>query len=187
MVRELINRLSSRRISWIGACLARVFWAIMLVGHFPALIVSQGRLYEAAPEPIGILKFAFLILSVVYFCLKLIGFRFWRIDPSWDRVVVYCLVVLLLHSGVVVDLNVPLGQTGLGWVHLISPFIVALGGAALAIAIRQCALQAGGLVPVPISKPRFSHDALIPPPAPQRRELFASSIQRRGPPDSLYR
>lgn len=187
MMRDLLNPHSAQRLSQMGRWLVRSFWAVMLVGHLPALMVSQARLYEAPPEPTGILKFTFLILSVVYFSLKLLGFRFWRIDPSWDRMVVYCLVVLLLHSGVVVDMDVPLGQSGLGWVHLISPFLVVLGGAALLGMIYQHSQRLRALVPVPIVSPHLAHYPDNAPPIPMRREIFASTLQRRGPPPTLFR
>ncbi len=187
MTRDIVKSLSTKPFSRWGVWLVRSFWAFMLVGHLPALLVSQARLYEAPPEPSSILKFTFLILSVVYFSLKLLGFRFWKIDPSWDRMVVYCLVVLLLHSGVVVDLDVPLGQSGLGWVHLISPFVVVLGGAALVVAIRHHAQRIAALVPIPINPPHLSSDRHQPSPALARRELFISSLLRRGPPTSLFR
>ncbi len=187
MIEKLLRSLSAQHRSRRGGWVARSFWAVMLVGHLPALIVAQNRLFEATPDPLEIVRFILLLLSVVYFTLKLLGFRFWKLDPSWDRIVIYCLVVLLLHSGVIIDTKIPLGQSGLGWVNLVSPFLVVLTGTALTIVIHQHTQLKGILIPIPVARQNLSRDILNPPSLREWRDLFISSLSRRGPPTSLFR
>lgn len=186
MVRDLIIHLPAPRSSRRGTLWARLFWAIMLAGHLPTLLALQTRLYEAPVEPTGLIRFGFITLSVVYFSLKLFGFRFWRSKSSWDRVVIYCLVVLLLHSGAVIDANPPLGQPGLIWVQLVSPFLLALSGVSLLAMFYQTTRPLGLWVLIPLEQPRFSRDSTDPPPSCVRSLLLSSSIQRRGPPSSFF-
>lgn len=109
-----------------------LFWTIMFASHLPAFLAVQSRLFS---DDLGfglLAKYAFLLVSVVYFLLKLVGVRFWIIDPSFDRMLVYCLIILLLHGGVLVEYNLLPGMDASPIALFFGPAIlVFLGGSVL--------------------------------------------------------
>ncbi|MBW7937786.1 MAG: hypothetical protein H3C63_02800, partial [Candidatus Omnitrophica bacterium] len=72
-------QLNRKQIDLVLKGISRLFWAVMLVGHLPALFAVQGRLLDNPWEAVLLAKYAFLLLSVVYFLLKLAGVRFWKV------------------------------------------------------------------------------------------------------------
>lgn len=85
---------------WLG----RVFWLALLLMHVAALPVAVSALSapaDIASKAVTGLRFAGLVLSIVFFVLKIIDVRWLRLAPGWRNVVLAVLVIGLLHVGVV--------------------------------------------------------------------------------------
>jgi hypothetical protein len=165
-------------IKWLSL----MFWGVMLVGHIPALITASERLWLGDVSAGSIFKYLFILVSVIYFCLKLAGFRFWKIDPSWSRLIVYSLVILLLHTGVIVEMGLPLTASGSEVLLRLTPVILVLSLAAFL-----------NLLEPPSGVRRIRLPALVPikchqrmgdgyPPILQHTERFSTQLTHRGPP-----
>jgi len=83
------------RLEWV----VRAFWLVMFVGHAPAWLDSFLRLLSDPTTQA--VRFPILSVSIVYFALKVCGFRFIHVHPSWKSTVTFCLIVALLHIGII--------------------------------------------------------------------------------------
>ncbi|GEM_PF-1338419 len=92
----MTTRAHARR-SRSGTATRRLFWAVMLLGHAPALLLAwQGVLAGEASW----LRLAVLALSEIIFLLKLADVSWLRVRPGRGSVLAVSMAVVLLHAGV---------------------------------------------------------------------------------------
>ncbi|RME37055.1 MAG: hypothetical protein D6788_10305 [Planctomycetota bacterium] len=84
---------SGLRPRWI----ARGFWCAMLAMHVPALWHAAGRVFTETPALESVLTALLLAVTVLFFVLKVLGFRFLRHRPDKQTIVAACVIVALLH------------------------------------------------------------------------------------------
>lgn len=162
----------------------RSFWAVMLAGHAPALGAVSSRLFtEGFTLALG-LKFLFLLGSVLYFTLKLAGFRFIKHEPSWNHLAVYFLIICLLHVGVIVEKGILVPIEGPGLVQLIGPFLLVLTTVSLFPLIRRRTLLAVKFARIDDSPRPYSKYIDQSSVAPASPEFIYPTTFRRGPPPS---
>lgn len=160
----------------------RLFWAVMLVGHAPALVAALGRLMETGPSGPTLLRVGFLGGSSIYFLFKVAGFALIEVHPSVSRIVVYTLIIGLLHTAVVVEKT---GGAGPLWSHLVVPMVLATAGFSLApVAKRLIPVEAGCGAGVMVARAP-SHAAFSLIPLQAAREALVPRRHRRGPPSPL--
>ncbi|KXK40586.1 MAG: hypothetical protein IT394_04980 [Candidatus Omnitrophica bacterium] len=177
-------QLNRKQIDLVLKGISRLFWAVMLVGHLPALFAVQGRLLDNPWEAVLLAKYAFLLLSVVYFLLKLAGVRFWKVDPSFDRMLVYCLIILLLHSGVLVEYNLLPGMDSSLAAVFFGPVILALWGGTLLLLFGMVPV-AGKRILDPYPDIRLLARAREPVVSPRIQQDHSHTQSHRGPPASI--
>lgn len=93
-------------LDWKTA-LRRAFWAIMLIGHGPALLRVTGEWLVEGDASAGLRALALAGFSVL-FALKVLDVAWLRLPGDRRSVVTLSVAVLLLHAGVI-SRNLPAG------------------------------------------------------------------------------
>lgn len=94
-----MERSMSRMSTWIGFNTYRLWWALLIVIHIP-ILANVGRTLVLGSESGIWLAFFALILTVLFFVLKLIDVRFLRIRSHRNGVMVFIVACLFMHHEV---------------------------------------------------------------------------------------
>jgi hypothetical protein len=175
---------SARSHFWGLGLVSKAFWMVMLVGHAPALGAALSRLLQDSASGYLWFKFIYILASSIYFALKLAGFRLLKHNPSWRQLLVYCLVVALLHTGVVLDQGILAPFDGTQLAHLMGHFFLLASSVALFFVLRRRAV--GRAMNDTEPQPCLAWSpADLRSRIPLSRVDVHSSLLRRGPPSFL--
>lgn len=188
-IMPLRNRLFPKKGStgssfWGMGLVSKAFWMVMLIGHAPALGAALSRLVQDSSSGYLWFKFIYILASSIYFALKLAGFRLLKHNPSWRHVLVYCLVVALLHTGVVLERGFLAPFDGNQLAQVMGHFFLVVSSAALVFVLRRRAI--GRSMNDTEISPRLAWSfADVRSCIPLSRVDVHSSHLRRGPPSFL--
>lgn len=79
----------------------RSFWLIMLLMHTPALVSTCRNLGTSGLTAEASLTVLAIVVTMLYFLLKLIGARFLQFQMNRKTIIALCLITALLHVGVI--------------------------------------------------------------------------------------
>lgn len=118
----------------------RLFWAGMLGLHLPG-IWGAVRCVADTGDPIAILRAAAMTTAALFFSLKCADVPALRMRGGWRTLVVFVLIIILLHTGVIVRL---LDDDAIDWHEAALRGLVFVGVLAPAVvltSVAPCAIR----------------------------------------------